>query len=398
MSSEIRAYFDYNATTPIHPVVRETLIESFDLYGNPSSVHEPGRAARARVEQARASVADLIGAEVDSIVFTGGGSESNNTVLRIPVCTDHSCRFFDDHRTGLVTSTIEHPSVLHTAEALAEAGTPVHFVGVDSVGRLKTDELESALTEGVSLVSIMMANNEIGTVQDIAEVSRLAHRHGVLVHTDAVQAVGKIPVDVKKLGVDFLSLSGHKFGGPKGIGALYVRRDAPYCSLLYGGHQEEGRRAGTLNTMGIIGIGKAAEVCREEWDEVHVRVWGLRERLRTGLEASVPDIRINGDAEHTLPGTLNVSFNGAEGEAILLYLDLEGIAASTGSACASGSLDPSHVLLATGVGAELAHGSIRFSLGFLTTEEEVDHVLRSVPPIIERLRSMSTMYVPGGAT
>jgi cysteine desulfurase len=388
-----RVYLDYNATSPIHPAVRQTLIDSFDLFGNPSSVHSFGREAASLVEKARESVARLIGAEVGSIVFTGGGSESNNTILRMPLCGDTSCRRFCEHRRGLVTSAIEHPSVLYTAHTLAESGVPVTFVGVDETGKIRLDELDEALTDQVALVSIMMANNEIGTIQDIAAVTEIAHRRGILVHTDAVQAVGKIPVDVGDLGVDFLSLSGHKFGAPKGVGALYVRQDAPFCTLIYGGHQEAGRRAGTLNTQGIVGIGAAADLFLAEADSQRTRIGRLRKRLLEGIARAVPDIRVNGHPTDVLPGTLNVSFRGAEGEAILLYLDLAGIAVSTGSACASGSLDPSHVLLATGVGAELAHGSIRFGIGFLTTEEEIDYVIAEVPPVIERLRKMSTVYV-----
>lgn len=397
MANPRRVYLDYNATSPLHPEVRTALIDSFDVYANPSSVHAMGREAAARVEQARASVAALINAPVESIIFTGGGSESNNTVLRIPVCADVECRNFCRHRRGLVTSAIEHPSVLYTAQTLGASGVPVRYVGVDETGKIRLDEFRESLSEEVALVSIMTANNEIGTIQDIAEVTRLAHERGILVHTDAVQSVGKVPVDVEALGVDFLSFSGHKFGAPKGVGVLYARRNAPFCSLLHGGHQEAGRRAGTLNTQGIIGIGRAAEVSLAEGAAVNARIRELRERLRAGLLDRVPAIRVNGHPDDALPGTLNVSFEGAEGEAILLYLDLAGIAVSTGSACASGSLDPSHVLLATGVGPELAHGSIRFSLGFLTTAEEIDYVLEQVPPVIERLRSMSTRSVSAGS-
>ena len=398
MTPAKRVYFDYNATTPIHPAVREALVESFEVYGNSSSVHGFGREAHSMVEDARSDVASLIGATAHSVVFTGGGSESNNTVLRIPACGHTGCAQFSSHRRGLVTSTIEHPSVLNTAQALASTGTPVTYVNVEATGKISLPELEDALTEDVALVSIMMANNEIGTIQDIRTVSRMAHDHGVLVHTDAVQAVGKIPVHVDELGVDFLSLSGHKFGAPKGIGALYAKSDVPFCALIQGGHQESGRRAGTLNTQGIIGIGRAAKVNLAEGEAERRRIFGLRERLREGIVSTIPDIRVNGHPTDCLPGTLNVSFRGVEGEAILLYLDLEGIAVSTGSACASGSLDPSHVLLATGVGAELAHGSIRFSIGFLSTEDEVDYVVEKIPPIIGRLRTMSTVYATvGGA-
>ena len=396
-STSNTVYLDYNATSPIHPAVREELIRAFDYYANPSSLHSLGRDARKKVEEARGSVADFIGADPASIVFTGGGSESNNTVLKITTCNESLCSQFRENRNRLVTSAIEHPSVLYTARAIELAGTPVSYVGVDSTGKIRMNELEGVLSDDVVLVSIMYANNEIGTIQDIETITRMAHDRGALVHTDAVQAVGKIPVDARKLGVDFMSLSAHKFGGPKGIGVLYVKNGVPYPTLIHGGHQEEGRRAGTLNTQGIIGIGKAAEVAASEFAETSTRILHLRNRLREGIEDSIPDIHVNGHVTDYLPGTLNVSFKGAEGEAILLYLDLEGIAVSTGSACASGSLDPSHVLLATGVGAELAHGSIRFSLGPLTTADEVEYVIEKIPPIISRIRSMSTVYSSRGA-
>jgi cysteine desulfurase len=268
----------------------------------------------------------------------------------------------------------------------------VTYVHVDANGRLDIEDLKNKITENTGLISVMMANNEIGTIQDIRKIAEVAHKHNILVHTDAVQALGKIPVDVKDLGVEFLSFSAHKIYGPKGVGGLYVKKGTPFCPLIRGGHQEMGRRAGTENTLGIIGLGEAVSCLKDEMEEDVKRILTLRNSLKQGIIEDIPDIRINGDQEHCLPNTLNVSFEGAEGEAILLYLDLEGIGVSTGSACSSGSLDPSHVLLATGLEAEQAHGSIRFSLGRENTEEDVEYVLEKLPQVIDKVRSMSTAY------
>lgn len=393
---EMQIYLDNNATTPIHPEVKRALAENFDLFGNPSSMHQFGRQARLKIEQAREQVAEFLDADPESIIFTGGGSESNNTALKIVTCTDAHCTRCPALRKEIVTSTIEHPSVLNTVKTLQGRGMPVVFVDVDKTGKLDIDALEDAISERTALVSIMMANNEIGTVQDIKRIAEIAHAHGALMHTDAVQAVGKIPVSIRDIEVDFLSFSAHKLYGPKGIGALYVRKGAPYCTLIHGGHQEEGRRAGTLNNLGIIGLGMAVSCAAVEYRETAARLHKLRSRLLEGIESSIADIHVNGHSTDYLPGTLNVSFRGAEGEAIMLYLDLDGIAVSTGSACASGSLDPSHVLLATGIDAELAHGSIRFSIGHFNTEEEIDYVIEKLPPIIEKIRSMSTVYTKHG--
>ncbi len=389
---------DNNATTPIHPEVAAEMAASLELFGNPSSLHSFGRETRVRVEEARERVADFLHADTSSVIFTGGGSESNNTVLKLVTCSDATCVHCPANRKQIITTVIEHPSVLNTVQTLESRGVPATYIRVDSEGKVDLDSLEEEVTDRSALVSVMMANNEIGTVQNIREISDIAHRHGALVHTDAVQTVGKLPVSVTDLDVDFLSFSAHKLYGPKGVGVLYARRGAPFCTFIHGGHQEEGRRAGTLNTLGIIGLGKAVELASREMDEREERVRGLRDSLRDGIKNSIPDIHINGHPEDNLAGTLNVSFRGAEGEAILLYLDLEGIAVSTGSACASGSLDPSHVLLATGIDAELAHGSIRFSLGAFNTEADVEYVLGKLPGIIARIRSMSTIYVKTGET
>ena len=388
-------YLDHNATTPLHPEVENELSRCFILFGNPSSMHNFGRQARKKIENVRAIVASLINAETDEIIFVGSGSEANNTVLNLLNCRGILCRGITLSRSTLITSTIEHPCIMDTSRCLSQHNITTHFIKVDKFGKVDLEDLTKTISDKSGIVSVMYANNEIGTIQDIKAITRIAHDHGALMHTDAVQAVGKIPVNVKELDVDFLSFSGHKFYGPKGIGALYVKKGTPYCSFIHGGHQETGRRAGTENTLGIIGIGKAAEMAIKEMREIEKRAAGLKAKLKDGIMEKIPDVKINGHPVDCLPQTLNVSFLGAEGEAILLYLDLEGIAVSTGSACASGSLDPSHVLLATGLGAELAHGSIRFSLGRDSTEEDIDYVLEKLPPVIKRIRGMSTMYKGG---
>ncbi|MDR2516427.1 MAG: cysteine desulfurase [Spirochaetaceae bacterium] len=390
---ETHVYLDYNATTPLRDEVRAAIIEDLAVYGNASSMHADGRRARARVEEARQAVGDLLSGSAKGVIFTSGGSESNNTVFqamrRLAAGPDGAPK--KDGRTGIITTEIEHPCVLNSARDLAEMGFDVTFLPVDQNGKVRMDAYRSALSEKTLFVSVMMANNEIGTIQDIAALAAPAREAGAFFHTDAVQAVGKVPVNVTELGVDYLTMSAHKIYGPKGVGALWVREGAPLFPLIQGGHQEDGYRAGTYNNGGILGFGTAAVLARE-----HLAVYGremcaLRNRLRDGLLERVPHIKINGHAGDTLPNTLNVSFPGAEGEAILLSLDLAGIEVSTGSACASGSLEPSHVLLAIGAGPEFAHGSIRFSLGWGVTEEGIDYVLQTLPPIIARLRAMSTV-------
>jgi cysteine desulfurase len=373
--------------------VRDAIIEDFSIYGNASSMHEAGRLARARVEEARRAVAALICAPPGAVIFTSGGSESNNTVFQTMrrVASAPNGAVLTEGRTGIITTAIEHPCVLNSASYLKSLGMNVSFLPVDEYGKIKMDAYKAVLNEKTLFVSVMMANNEIGTVQDIKEIARLAKEAGAWMHTDATQAAGKIPIDVDELGVDYLTLSAHKIYGPKGIGALYRRKKAPFYPLIHGGHQEDGLRAGTYNNIGILGFGKAAELAKKELPEYRKKIGGLRDRLREGLLANVPTIKINGHPTDVLPNTLDVSFPGAEGEAILLSMDLKGIEASTGSACASGSLDPSHVLMAIGVWPELAHGSIRFSLGWGNTEEDIDYCLETVPPIISRLRAMSTV-------
>jgi cysteine desulfurase len=389
---------DYNATTPLRDEVRKEMLADFDVYANASSMHEAGRRARDRIERARENVASLIGAkEPSSVIFTSGGSESNNTVFNTMYDLGRESRGDGAPRRKIITTAIEHPCVMNAARRLKDEGFPVVFLGVDGEGRIDLAELERELDPSRSpggpalLVSVMAANNEIGTIQDIGEIAKRSKAAGALVHTDAVQAAGKIPIDVEAWGVDYLTLSCHKIYGPKGIGALFLRKGVRTEPLIRGGHQELGIRAGTYNNQGILGFGLAAELAKRDLESFSKRVLGLRERLRKGILETIPDIRINGHPTEVLPNTLNVSFPGAEGEAILLSLDLEGIEVSTGSACASGSLEPSHVLMATGVGPELAHGSIRFSLGRGTTEEDVDYVVEKLAPIIKRLRRMSTV-------
>ena len=391
--AERHVYADYNATTPLKPEVKAAMIEDFEIYGNASSMHAAGRLAHARVEEARAAVGVLLGAPAASIIFTSGGSESNNTVFEtmrsLTAAPDGSP--LKEGRREFITTTIEHPCVLNSAEYTQKLGFEVKFIPVDEYGKMKMDAYKAALSEKTLFVSVMMANNEIGTIQDLKEITRLAKEAGAYVHTDAVQAVGKIPVNVTDLGVDYLTMSAHKIYGPKGIGALYVKKGAPLYPLIHGGHQEDGFRAGTYNNIGILGFGKAAVIAVRDLPEYQKRTSALRSQLRDGLLARIPNIKINGHPVDVLPNTLNVSFPGAEGEAILLSMDIAGIEASTGSACASGSLEPSHVLMAIGVTPELAHGSIRFSLGWGTTTEDVDYIVDTLEPIIKRLRAMSTI-------
>jgi cysteine desulfurase len=383
-------YVDYNATTPLKDEVKAAMIADLDIYGNASSMHASGRLARSMVEEARAAVGHLIGVPARDIIFTSGGSESNNTVFET-MRRLASGSLLEEDRNEFITTAIEHPCVLNSGLYAEKLGYKVHFSAVDEYGKIRIDAFRAALSERTLFVSVMMANNEAGTVQDLKGIFRLAKDAGAYTHTDAVQAVGKIPVNALELGADYLTMSAHKIYGPKGVGALYAKEGAPVFSLIHGGHQEEGLRAGTYNNLGIIGFSKAAVLALRDLDEYQRKTSGLRARLQEGLLAKIPNIRVNGHPTDVLPNTLNVSFPGAEGEAILLSMDMAGIEASTGSACASGSLEPSHVLVAMGLGPEMAHGSIRFSLGWQTNDEDIDYIIKTVPPIIERLRAMSTV-------
>jgi cysteine desulfurase len=392
---ERRVYIDYNATTPLRDEVRAAMIEDLEIYGNASSMHGSGRLAHARVEEARQAVGLLLGAPPEDIVFTSGGSESNNTVFQTmrALAVDKDGRPMAQGRTEIITTAIEHPCVLNSAAYLKSLGFTVTFLPVDEYGKVIMEEFRRVLSDKTLFVSVMIANNEIGTIQDIEEITRMAKEAGAYVHTDAVQAVGKIPVNARKLGVDYLTMSCHKIYGPKGIGALYIRKGAPIFPLIHGGHQEDGLRAGTYNNPGILGFGTAAALAVKDLDEYGKKTAALRDRLKEGLLAKIPSVKINGHPVDVLPNTLNISFPGAEGESIHLSMDMAGIEASTGSACASGSLEPSHVLMAIGVGPELAHGSIRFSLGWGTGADDVEYIIETLPPIIARLRAMSTMTV-----
>ncbi len=383
-----RVYLDNNATTQMADEVKEIMRENEDLYGNASSMHQMGRDSEVAVEWARSEVAKLIDAESGEIYFTSGATESNNTVFN----TFRDLIDDGDKRNRIIISSVEHPASIETAAYLKRKGYKVDYAPVDKEGCLDIEKYKALLSDDVCLVSIMMGNNESGVIMPVKEACRLAHEAGAYFHTDATQAIGKIKVDVRDLEVDYLSMSAHKFYGPKGIGVLYRQKKAPLTPLLHGGHQEAGYRAGTYNNAAIIGMGKAAELARINLDEEHEKLWKMREKLRKGIEERIPNVVINGsnDINKCLPGTLNVSFPSAEGESILLYLDLEGIEVSTGSACASGSLEPSYVLLASGLPVEHAHGSVRFSFGRYNTDEDVDYVLDKLPPIIERIRKMST--------
>jgi cysteine desulfurase len=382
----MKVYLDNNATTQLAPEVIQAMVENLDLYGNASSMHEFGRIGSLSIERARESIAKMINCKSSEIIFTSGGTESDNAVFS----TAKSLIDTNSKRDRIITSTIEHPAIMETCNYLIERGYKVDFAGVDKHGKLNLKELESLLGDDVLLVSVMAGNNETGTIQDIEAITALAHKYGALMHTDAVQAIGKMEVDVKKWNVDYLSLSGHKFYGPKGVGALYVREGTPIEALIKGGHQEGGKRAGTYNTLAIIGMGVAADLVVKTLKSETEHLWKLREKLREAIVNNIKEVVVNGHPTECLPGTLDVSFARIEGESILLMLDLEGIAVSTGSACATGSLEPSHVLLASGLDVELAHGSIRFSFGRYNTEEEVDYVIEKIEPIIRRLREIST--------
>jgi len=391
MGTDRRIYIDYNATTPLNPQVKSAIIEGLELYGNASSMHTAGRIAKAKVEQARDAVGKLLGAPPKSIVFTSGGTESNNTVFQ----TMHSLASSGDGsrlkegRNEFVISAVEHPCVLNAAMHLEKLGFKVTFLPVDEFGKIRLQELEKALSEKTLFVSVMTANNEIGTLQDIKQISQMVKAAGAWMHTDAVQALGKIPLDVNDMGVDYLTVSAHKIYGPKGAGALYIKDGSPLMPLLHGGHQEGGLRAGTYNTQGIFGFGKAAQIALEGLEKYGREMAALRSQLKEGLLREIPNVKINGHPKDVLPNTLNVSFSGAEGEAILLAMDLNGIEASTGSACASGSLEPSHVLMNIGLGPELAHGSIRFSLGWGITGDDINYIIKTMPPLIAKLRAMA---------
>lgn len=383
-------YLDNNATTPIHPKVKEAIIEAVDLYGNPSSMHSFGLAAKEKIDEARKKIANFIGATPQEIIFTASGSEADNTVINNIFWNTLDPE--NSLKNHVITSAIEHPAILHTLREYEKKGLSLTVLPVDKYGTVSAEDVKNAITKNTALITIMAANNEIGTIQPINEIGKIANENNVLFHTDAVQAAGKYSLNVKEIGADFLTISAHKIYAPKGIGVLYVKKGVKLNPLVYGGHHEAHRRAGTENTIGIIAMGKAVELLQEEMQEENKRLLFLKKKLEKGFLDNVSDIAINGHPENSLPNTLNVSFKYIEGESILLYSDIEGIAVSTGSACSTGSLEPSHVVMAIDPNPERAHSSIRFSLGRENTEEDIDYVLEKFPPIIKRLRNMSPLY------
>lgn len=382
-------YFDNAATTPVREEILQEILPYFrEYYGNASSIYSIAKESKKALEAARAKVAVAIGATPDEIYFTAGGSESDNMALRGVVNASKK------EKKHIITTKIEHHAILHTAEFLETKGVDVTYLNVDEFGKISLEELENAIRPETVLISVMFANNEIGTIQPIAEIGEIAKKHGVLFHTDAVQAVGHVPIDVEKLQVDLLSMSGHKLGAPKGIGAIYIRKGTRISPLIFGGAQEKKLRAGTENIAGIVGLGKAAELAVAEMEETTKKLTALRDKLIHGILESIPDSRLNGHPTDRLPGNCNISFSYIEGESLLLLLDALGIAASSGSACTSGSLDPSHVLMAIGLPHEIAHGSLRLTIDRENTEEQVDFILEKLPGLVQRLRDMSPVY-PG---
>jgi cysteine desulfurase len=383
----MRIYLDHNATTPVDTEAVDAMTRALQhLFGNASSVHYYGQQAKAAIDDARSSVAALIGGEPSEVIFTSGGTEADNFAIRgVAEALEVT------GRKHLITSGIEHEAVLNTFKALARRGWKTTVLPLDASGIVSPGRLGEVITEDTALVSIMHANNEIGTIQPIAELSTIAHLHGALFHTDAVQSAGKIPVNARALGVDLLSVSAHKFYGPKGIGALWAKRGVRLSPFLSGGKQERNRRAGTENVPGAIGMGVAAARAMQKMDSEAARLSALRDRLENGILSSVPNTEVNGSRDARVPNTTNISFERIEAESLLIALDLEGVAVSTGSACSSGTLEPSHVLKAMNLSSHRAQNSIRFSLGASNTEEQIDHVVSILPRIVTKLRSLSAV-------
>ena len=383
-----RLYMDYSATTPVKQEVVDAMMPYFtETFGNASSFHGFGRDAKNVLDKSRAQVASLINAKPNEIYFTAGGTESDNWAIEGVAFANKA------KGNHIITSKIEHHAVLHTCEYLEKHhGFEVTYLDVDAEGRIRVEDVENAIKDNTILITIMFANNEVGTIQPIKEIGEIAKKHKVIFHTDAVQAAGNIHIDVKELNVDLMSMSSHKIYGPKGIGALYIKTGTKLHTFVHGGAQERRRRAGTENIPGIVGYAKACEIAKANMDNHIETLTKLRTKLIDGILEKIPYTKVNGSLEHRLPGNVNFSFEFIEGEGILLMLDMLGIAASSGSACTSGSLDPSHVLMAMGLPHEIAHGSLRLSIGDFTTEEDIDYIIDNLPKIIERLRSMSTLY------
>lgn len=382
-----RIYFDHSATTPVDKEAAAAVLEYMtEKFGNASSIHGFGREARKAVDEAREKVAALIGATANEIFFTSGGTEGDNLAIKGVA--------FANRKKGnhIITSAIEHHAVLHTCEYLEKHGFTVTYLPVDEYGMVRIEDVKKAITDKTILISIMMANNEVGTIQPVTEIGALAREKGIYFHTDAVQAVGNYPINVQEMNIDLLAMSGHKFHAPKGVGALYIRRGVRIEAVQHGGGHERNLRAGTENVPGIVGLGKAAEVAKQDMAKKVMYISKLRDRIISEVMAKIPHVKLNGHPTERLPGNANFSFLFIEGESLLLNLDLKGIAASSGSACTSGSLDPSHVLLAMGLTHEVAHGSLRITLGRGNTAEEVAYFLEVLPEIIDRLRAMSPLF------
>ncbi len=380
-------YFDNAATTKLDDeVLKEMLPYLKDNYGNPSSIYKLGREARKAIEDSREKIAKVLNCKANEIYFTAGGSESDNTAIK------GIAKANKKRGNHIITSKIEHPAVLETCKQLEKEGFEITYISVDEKGIVDLEELKKSIKPTTILITIMFANNEIGTIQPIEEIGKIAKGNNIYFHTDSVQAIGSIKIDVQKLNIDSLSLSGHKFYGPKGVGALYVKTGVSFEKFISGGHQERNKRAGTENVAGIVGIGKAIELAYENLDEYNKKIKELRDYYVKQVEEKIPYIKINGDMEKRLPGNSNISFRFIEGEGLLLNLDLKGICASSGSACTSGSLDPSHVLLAIGLPHEIAHGSLRVSIGKYNTKEEIDYLIENLMEIVTRLREMSPLW------
>ena len=380
-------YFDHAATTAVKEEVVKEMIPYFtESYGNASSIYSLGRKNKKAIEDAREKVARVLGADSKEIYFTGCGSESDNLAIK---GVAYANREKGNH---IITTKIEHPAVLNTCKTLEKEGFAVTYLGVDENGIINLEELKNSITDKTILISIMFANNEIGTIQPITEIGKIAKENGIYFHTDAVQAVGNVKINVKELGIDLLSLSAHKFYGPKGVGALYVSKNVKFNKIQDGGHQERDKRAGTENVPGIVGLGRAIELAYENIDEYNAKLTKLRDLYIEQIEKKIPYVKLNGDREKRLPGNANISFRFVEGESLLLNLDMNGICASSGSACTSGSLDPSHVLLAIGLPHDMAHGSLRITFGEENTEEDVEFLVNTLVGIVEKLRNMSPLY------
>ncbi|MBU4561025.1 cysteine desulfurase NifS [bacterium] len=386
-----RIYLDHAATTPTDPRVVKAMLPYFTKsFGNPSSIHSFGQEGKRAIEEVRDRVANLIGAKSEEIVFTSGGTEADNFALK-------GVAFANEKKGNhIITTAIEHPAVIEACKFLEKRGFKVTYLPVDRDGLVNPEDVKKAITDKTILISVMHANNEIGTIEPIAEIGKIAQEREIYFHTDAVQTTGHLPIDVDKLNVDLLSISSHKLYGPKGVGALYIRKGTRIISFIHGGEQERWRRASTENVPGIVGFGKAVEIAKEEMDEEGKRLASLRNRLIKGILERIEEVRLNGHPEKRLPNNVNVSVEFVEGESMLLNLDLAGIAVSTGSACSSSTLEPSHVLLAIGLSPVIAHGSLRLTLGRGTEEEDIDQVLEVLPKIIQRLRAMSPLYKKKG--